>query len=163
MFYRHKKSPKSAIPAKLIYEDASSKHTCARWPGSPDPISPSHRSLRGAEKHTPAAEKTLWSLNNSLKNSHQADKTSYVISVYSRLCFYPACRRRGESSGNKYSVSLPCCLCFPQVLSFLFPSPHCFWHHSCARSALCNHEWKEEHDSRLAVPLTDHKHTHSSK
>ncbi len=84
-------------------------------------LSQSRQTDRGRKTHSSSQQDTLI-FNNSLNNSHRADKTTYVILEYSRLSFYPACPRWEESSGNKYSISLQCSLCFPRS-SFLFYSP----------------------------------------
>lgn len=118
----------------------------------PAPISPSHTSLRGAGKHTPAADKTLWSLNNSLeeeekKATRQTKQPTRSQSTHG--CVFARHAADGEKAVGLYTPSCYVLSCFPQssLFFFKFSSPRCVWHHSRARSASCDHQWKEEHDT----------------
>lgn len=127
------------------------------------PVTPA-REATGAEKHTPAVDKTLWSLNNSLKNSHQADITTYVISESTHGCvFYPTCSSQEGGDGALAINAPPAChvlAAFTNLLLSLFfflsliSSPHWFWHHG-ARSLCLVWTWMKR-----GTWLTDSSPTH---
>lgn len=118
---RHKNSLHPANPA----------HWCMRMRLSSthvhfDPASVSNQaSLSGLGEHTPTADRTLWSLNNTQQPTKhsQTNRTTYMISEYSRLRFCPGCLRQRGSCRTVYFFSFAVFSLISPIFSFFFYFP----------------------------------------